>query len=126
VSTLKVRLDSSEARNPHKVKVVTNHRGDALYFSRSPMPHDSGEPASITYYKHLGFYAYSRATLKQYRHLRPGPLEAAERLEQLRFLENGIPIAVRETTKDTIAVDTADDLQSVERHFTTTRVDFPR
>jgi len=126
VSTLKVRLDPAEAGSPHKVKVVTNHRGDALYFSRSPMPHDPGESASITYYKHLGLYAYSRATLEQYRHLRPGPLEAAERLEQLRFLENGIPIAVRETTKDTIAVDTAEDLQSVERRFTVARVAFPR
>ncbi|MGH9357498.1 MAG: 3-deoxy-manno-octulosonate cytidylyltransferase [Terriglobia bacterium] len=125
VSTLKVRLDASEARNPHKVKVVTSHRGDALYFSRSQMPHDAAQQPTTPYYKHLGFYAYSRATLEAYRKLRPGPLEAAEQLEQLRFLESGIPIAVRETTKDTIAVDTAEDLQSVERHFTATGVTFP-
>ncbi|MGH9357608.1 MAG: 3-deoxy-manno-octulosonate cytidylyltransferase [Terriglobia bacterium] len=125
VSTLKVRLDRAEAANPHKVKVVVNHRGDALYFSRSPMPHDSGEPAPAAYYKHLGLYAYSRVTLEKYKNLRPGPLEAAERLEQLRFLENGVPVAVRETTKDTIAVDTAEDLERVEQHFTAAGLTFP-
>ena len=125
VSTLKVRLDASEAPNPHKVKVVTSHRGDALYFSRGQMPHGSGQQAATAYYKHLGFYAYSRVTLEAYRKLRPGPLEAAEQLEQLRFLENGIPIAVRETAKDTIAVDTAQDLQNVERHFTAAGITFP-
>lgn len=125
VSTLKVRLDPAEADSPHNVKVVTNRRGEALYFSRSQVPYNSREDTPTTFYKHLGFYAYSRATLDLYRKLRPGPLEEAERLEQLRFLENGIPIAVREATKDTISVDTAEDLQSVERHFTTANITFP-
>ncbi len=124
VSTLKVSLDRAEVDNPHKVKVVVNHRGDALYFSRGPVPFDWGDPATA-YYKHLGLYAYARATLEKYRSLRRGPLEAAERLEQLRFLENGIPIAVRETEKDTIAVDTADDLSQVEQYFAATGETFP-
>jgi 3-deoxy-manno-octulosonate cytidylyltransferase (CMP-KDO synthetase) len=68
-------------------------------------------------YKHLGFYAYRRAALERYRELAPSPLEEAERLEQLRFLEHGIPIQVVETALDTIGVDTEEDYAAVTKHF---------
>ncbi|MGH9353834.1 MAG: 3-deoxy-manno-octulosonate cytidylyltransferase, partial [Terriglobia bacterium] len=109
VSTLKVALTAQEAGDPNKVKVATDRNGRALYFSRSPIPNDRDAQGNAAYYKHLGLYAYSASALAKFRPLRPGPLEQAEKLEQLRFLENGISITVLETRKDTIGVDTEED-----------------
>jgi 3-deoxy-manno-octulosonate cytidylyltransferase (CMP-KDO synthetase) len=117
VSTLKVAMDSEAAKIPDQVKVVTDLSGRALYFSRATIPHDRDHSGAARYYKHLGFYAYTRAALEKFRSLPPSPLELLEKLEQLRFLENAIPIDVVETTEDTYAVDTADDLQKVEDFF---------
>ncbi len=125
VSTLKVRLEPAEAPAPDRVKVVTDSRGNALYFSRNVLPYHRDAPPDAAYFKHLGFYAYSAAALERYRTLRPGPLEAAEHLEQLRFLENGVSIAVRETTKDTLSVDSEDDLRKVEQLFREAGLTFP-
>ncbi|HWP85157.1 MAG TPA: 3-deoxy-manno-octulosonate cytidylyltransferase [Terriglobia bacterium] len=115
VTTLKVALEAASAANPNIVKVVTDRSGRALYFSRAPIPHRRDPGAPAVYYKHLGLYGYRRAALEQYVRLAPAPLEQAERLEQLRFLENGIPILVSETTQDTIGVDTEEDFQAVRR-----------
>jgi 3-deoxy-manno-octulosonate cytidylyltransferase (CMP-KDO synthetase) len=71
----------------------------------------------VQYYKHLGFYAYTRAGLEKFHNLPPSHLEQVEKLEQLRFLENGIPITVVETSQDTIGVDTEEDLKRVEEYF---------
>ena len=71
----------------------------------------------MQYFKHQGFYAFSAAALEQFHHLPPSPLEKLEKLEQLRFLENGIDIAVVETPHDTIGVDTEEDLRRVEEYF---------
>jgi len=115
VSTLKVALEDAAAVNPNVVKVVTDARGWALYFSRAPIPYRRQPAAPPPYYKHLGLYGYRREALARYVQLEPTPLEQAERLEQLRFLENGVPIQVMETTQDTIGVDTEEDWTAVSR-----------
>ena len=117
VSTLKVAISADQARNPNNVKVVTDLRGRALYFSRAPIPYDRDGSGRVQYYKHLGLYAYAAEALRLFSTLPPSQLELNEKLEQLRFQENGIPIAVAETTQDTIGVDTEEDLKVVEECF---------
>ena len=116
MSTLKKRITrQAEIDNPNVVKVVTSHSGQALYFSRSPIPYPRGE--SPVYWKHIGLYVYRRALLLGYSALKPGPLEDAEKLEQLRALENGIAIRVAETEYETIGVDTPEDLAQIQSFF---------
>ncbi len=117
VSTLKVAIDPDEAQDPNNVKVVTDLNGRALYFSRAPIPHERNESGRRQYYKHLGLYAYAAPALEKFSKLPPAELEQVEKLEQLRFLENGIPIRVVETAEDTIGVDTEEDLKRVEEYF---------
>ena len=117
VSTLKVAIGSDDARNPNNVKVVTDFRGRALYFSRAPVPHERDGSGRARYYKHLGVYAYTADALEKFHRLPPSELELTEKLEQLRFLENGIPITVVETSQDTIGVDTEEDFRKVEEYF---------
>ncbi len=117
VSTLKVAISTREAQDPNNVKVVTDSEDRALYFSRSRIPYDRTGSGGVRYYKHLGLYAYRRAALEAFSRLQVSQLEVDEGLEQLRFLENGIPIAVVETRQDTVGVDTEEDLQKVEEHF---------
>jgi len=117
VTTLKTPLGAEEAQNPNVVKVATSRAGQALYFSRAAIPYHRDPSSTLPYYKHLGLYGYRREALERYRQLLPSPLEQAERLEQLRFLENGIPIYVSETALDTIGVDTEEDWQAVTRYF---------
>jgi len=113
VGTLKTTSAAADVSNPNAVKVVTDAMGQALYFSRATIPHDR-DGTGPRYYKHLGFYAYRKAALDRFVALPESSLERSERLEQLRFLENGIPIFVGETPYDTIGVDTEEDLQRVE------------
>ena len=105
--------DPAEFLRPSVVKVVVDARGDALYFSRSPIPHyrDAG---TGRYRKHLGIYGYRREFLFRVAALPPSPLEEAERLEQLRVLENGYRIRVVDVAHDSVGVDTAEDLKAVE------------
>lgn len=117
VSTLKVAMERDQALDPNNVKVVTDSRGQALYFSRALIPHDRGGSGQVRYYKHLGLYAYTAAALEKYRAQPPSVLEQHEQLEQLRFLESGIPITVVETSEDTVGVDTEEDLYRVEEYF---------
>src|SRR5439155_18186551 len=114
VGTIKTPCAATDVNNPNAVKVVTDGAGRALYFSRSPIPHNRDGAESTRYFKHLGFYAYRKAALDEFCSLPESPLERSERLEQLRFLENGIAIHVAETPFDTIGVDTEEDLQRVE------------
>jgi 3-deoxy-manno-octulosonate cytidylyltransferase (CMP-KDO synthetase) len=125
VSTLKVAITPEEAANPNDVKVVTGRDGRALYFSRSPIPYDRAGQGGVQYYKHLGLYAYTREALTTFSKLAPSDLESAEALEQLRFLENGIPIVVVETADDTVGVDTEDDLRKVEGYFRHANITLP-
>jgi 3-deoxy-manno-octulosonate cytidylyltransferase (CMP-KDO synthetase) len=112
VGTLMTPAAEPDIDNPNAVKVVTDLSGRALYFSRATIPfdRDSGNPR---YFKHLGIYAYRKAGLDRFVQLPESPLEKSERLEQLRFLQNGIPIYVGETPHDSIGVDTEEDLQRV-------------
>ncbi len=116
MATLKKRIvNLQEFTNPNVVKVVTDHSGHALYFSRSPIPYDlTGE---AVHYKHIGLYVYQREFLLGYSKLKVGPLERAERLEQLRALENGYRIRVIETEYESLGVDTPDDLRRVEKIY---------
>jgi 3-deoxy-manno-octulosonate cytidylyltransferase (CMP-KDO synthetase) len=114
MSTLKKRIeDPSELSNPNVVKVVTDLSGHAIYFSRSILPYVRGE--QTPHYKHVGLYVYRRDFLLGYSLMRPGPLERAERLEQLRALENGYRILVVETEYDSLGVDTPEDLERVSK-----------
>jgi 3-deoxy-manno-octulosonate cytidylyltransferase (CMP-KDO synthetase) len=114
VSTIKTRCPPQDIDNPNAVKVVTDLNGRALYFSRSTIPFDRDKTGTVTYFKHLGFYAYRKAALDRFCNLPESKLEAAERLEQLRFLDNGIDIYVAETPFNTVGVDTEEDLKKVE------------
>jgi len=113
VSTLKVLCTAANINNPNAVKVVTAADGRALYFSRATIPYDR-DGAGPQYWKHIGLYAYRKAALNRFPTLPTSTLEQTERLEQLRFLENGINIYVEPTDFDTIGVDTEDDLKHVE------------
>ncbi len=118
VSTLRTPCTPENVLNPNAVKVVCAPGGRALYFSRAPIPFhrdagDTGQPAR--FWKHLGLYAYRPQALQRFTGLPPSPLELTERLEQLRFLEHGIPIHVATTTRDTVGVDTEADLLEVDR-----------
>jgi 3-deoxy-manno-octulosonate cytidylyltransferase (CMP-KDO synthetase) len=126
VTTLKVAISAEEAENPNNVKVVADAASHALYFSRCPIPYDRDGSAPVRYFKHLGLYGYSRAALEAFSGLRPSRLEVAEKLEQLRFLENGIPITLAETHDDTLGVDTEDDLKRVEEFFRRTGQRLPQ
>ncbi len=114
VGTLCTRAAAEDIHNPNAVKVVTDNAGRALYFSRATIPYDR-DGSNPCYFKHLGFYAYRKDALDRFCALPESSLERSERLEQLRFLENGIPIHVAETQYDTVGVDTEEDLQRVER-----------
>jgi 3-deoxy-manno-octulosonate cytidylyltransferase (CMP-KDO synthetase) len=114
VGTLAVRCPSEEIANPNAVKVVTALDGRALYFSRATIPFDRDGPGLAGYRKHLGIYAYRKAALERFAALPPGRLELVERLEQLRLLENGIDIYVAAAPRDTIGVDTEEDLRRAE------------
>ena len=121
MATLKKRIeDPREIADPNVVKVVTDHAGDAIYFSRCPIPYERDINGSTTYFKHIGLYVYQRDFLLGYSSLPVGPLEAAERLEQLRALENGYRIRVTETEYESLGVDTPADLDRVSRLFDTT------
>jgi 3-deoxy-manno-octulosonate cytidylyltransferase (CMP-KDO synthetase) len=118
VGTLMTRARSADIKNPNAVKVVTDANGRALYFSRATIPFDR-DAMRPPYFKHLGLYAYRKFALDRFCELPESPLERSERLEQLRFLENGIPIYVAETEFDTIGVDTEEDLRRVEKLLAT-------
>lgn len=119
VTTLRVACTPENIDNPNAVKVVTAPDGRALYFSRAAIPfHRDSKPDDQTrtrYWKHIGLYAYTAEALRRFTALPPSPLELTERLEQLRFLENNIPVYVETTNLDTIGVDTEEDLRAVER-----------
>ena len=117
VTTLALPLDAEGASDPNTVKVVVRKDGRALYFSRSPIPFDRDRSGKASYRKHLGFYAYGARALARFSELSPSPLETAEKLEQLRFLENGMDIRVATAPSDTWSVDTAEDRDRVEEFF---------
>lgn len=115
MSTLKYRItDPGEVSNSNIVKVVTDNTDYALYFSRSMIPFYRENPPDRKHYKHLGFYAYRKAFILEFSRLKGGLLENAEKLEQLRAIENGYRIKVIEATSDSIEVDAPEDIMKVE------------
>lgn len=114
VATLSVACAAEDVANPNAVKVVVALDGRALYFSRAVIPFDREAAGFAGYRKHLGIYAYRKAALQRFAALPPSPLELAERLEQLRLLENGIALYVAAAPHDTIGVDTEADLKRAE------------
>ena len=112
VGTLMTPAVAEDIHNPNAVKVVTDVNHRALYFSRATIPYDRDE-TSPRYFKHLGLYAYRKPALDAFVKLPESALEKSERLEQLRFLQNGIPIFMGETPYDSVGVDTEDDLKRV-------------
>ncbi len=118
LATLIKKIDSVEQLfNPNLVKVVVNNRSEALYFSRSPIPYfrnmDQAEWVTHhTYFKHIGMYGYRNTVLEKITRLSISSLEKAESLEQLRWLENGFNIKVKETDMETMGIDTPEDLKN--------------
>jgi 3-deoxy-manno-octulosonate cytidylyltransferase (CMP-KDO synthetase) len=117
IATLAKQLtEAAQLSNPNLVKVVRNQQGNALYFSRHPVPYCRGvDPSEWTnaglHFKHIGLYAFQRSTLLEITQLPPSPLEKAESLEQLRWLEYGFTIQVGLTDLETIGIDTPEDLE---------------
>lgn len=118
MGTLKVRITDPKAiADPNVVKVITDHHGNAIYFSRSPIPFVRDAHTTVDHFKHIGLYIYQRDFLLAYPDLPIGPLEQAEKLEQLRALENGFKIRVVETDYDSLGIDTPEDWQHVNQLF---------
>jgi 3-deoxy-manno-octulosonate cytidylyltransferase (CMP-KDO synthetase) len=126
IGTLAIRIkDRGEIFDPNAVKVVFNPEGFALYFSRAPVPYHRDEWKDLdrfsvqvpesTVFKHVGIYSYRREVLKQLSEMPPSPLELVEKLDQLRAIENGFTIKVRETVYETFGVDTPEDLERIEK-----------
>lgn len=115
MATMKAVMKKEDYDNPAAVKVVTDEKGYALYFSRSLIPYPRNKPEWLKVYKHVGIYAYRRSFLLKYAALRPTPLERVEGLEQLRVLENGYKIKVLESDFQGIGVDTPEDLKEVNK-----------
>ena len=125
IGTLGKRFENIEGiENPNSPKIVTDNRGFALYFSRSPIPFVRGKErsewlANYPFLKHLGIYAYRREVLREVTQLPQGNLEKAESLEQLRWLENGYRIRVGLTDVETVGIDTPEDLKRAEEFLNT-------
>ncbi|MGA8555589.1 MAG: 3-deoxy-manno-octulosonate cytidylyltransferase [Candidatus Acidiferrales bacterium] len=107
----------NEIMDPNVVKIVQDFDGNALYFSRAPVPwvRDTGAKVAAQHCKHIGVYGYRRDALLEFPTLPPGELERIEQLEQLRWLENGFRIRVVETEYDAISVDVPADVERVEK-----------
>jgi len=124
ISTLKTKIaNEEELKDPNVVKVVTDREGFALYFSRYPIPYvrTGSQKSEVrsqkqdTHYKHIGLYVYRKDFLLKFAKMKPTPLEDAEKLEQLRALENGYKIKVVQTKYNSIGVDTKEDLEKVRK-----------
>lgn len=113
VATLCSPISKEEAQSSNQVKVVRDHAGNALYFSRVPLPFVREANETAEYFGHIGIYAYRKEALKEFSSLPASPLEQAEKLEQLRFLQAGIPIRVVEVPRMGVGVDTQEDLERV-------------
>ena len=106
--------DPEEISNPNTVKVITDHRGFALYFSRAPIPFQRSETEKARYFKHKGIYAFRKSALMDFRRLPMQPLEAVEKIEAIRYLEYGKKIKMVETRISGIEIDTPEDLEKAK------------
>ena len=114
VASLMRKISKEEAGDPNNVKVVTDRSGHALYFSRSIIPYQRDEKTNAEYFLHVGVYAYKKDVLMSFTKWPQSALEKNEKLEQLRYLENGIKIKMAETAYNNIAIDTPEDLEKAK------------
>jgi len=114
VASLMRKISKEEAENPNNVKVVTDSSGNALYFSRSVIPFQRDPGSVVNYFLHVGVYGYKKDVLMKFTHWPQSKLEKTEKLEQLRYLENGIKIKMAETDYNSIAIDTPEDLEKAK------------
>ena len=114
VASLMRKISKEEASDPNNVKVVTDRSGHALYFSRSIIPYQRDEKTNAEYFLHVGVYAYKKDVLMSFTKWPQSALEKNEKLEQLRYLENGIKIKMVETDYNNIAIDTPEDLEKAK------------
>jgi 3-deoxy-manno-octulosonate cytidylyltransferase (CMP-KDO synthetase) len=118
MGTLKYRIRvSTDIENPNIVKVVTDHHDFAMYFSRFPIPFHRDPQSQHIHYKHIGMYVFRKDFLITFSRLPEGHLEASEKLEQLRVLENGFQIKVTETASNSLEVDRPEDIKKVEEEM---------
>jgi 3-deoxy-manno-octulosonate cytidylyltransferase (CMP-KDO synthetase) len=116
LASLKILLkESEEIQNPNNVKVITDNNGFALYFSRSVIPFHRELSYDVKYYKHIGVYAFRKEALIKFSSLEMTPMEISEKLEQLRYLENGMKIKLVETDFVGIGIDTPEDLEKAKK-----------
>ena len=117
VASLMFKMDDfEEINNPNNVKVVTDEKSFAMYFSRSPIPYPR-EKSTAVYYKHIGIYAFRKEALLKFTKLPINHLEATEKLENLRFIANGLKVKMIETTDIAIGIDTPEDLEKANAIF---------
>ena len=120
VASLMERItDPDDIANPNNVKVVVNKFREALYFSRNIIPFPRDPNTKVSYYKHIGIYAYRKEALQQFTESPPSLLEETEKLEQLRYLENGFKIRLALTDIPTIGIDTPEDLERARKRLIT-------
>ena len=110
-ATVQVEIDAESAQNPNLVKVLTNNRNEALCFSRWPVPYQMAE--SATYWRHLGAYGFKKWALVRFAETERGPIERAESIEAIRFLEASIPLKMVNVDQITVGIDTPEDLEKV-------------
>ncbi len=117
IASLKIKIDDlDEVNNPNNVKVVCNENNFAMYFSRSPIPY-ARDLSKAVYYKHIGIYAFRKEALLKFTKLPVNQLEAAEKLENLRFLAHGFNVKMVETNQIAIGIDTPEDLEKARAIF---------
>lgn len=118
LASLKTPLtESDEITNPNNVKVITNNHNFALYFSRFPIPYPRNTQSKVTYFKHIGIYAFRKQALMDFYNLPMLPLEETEKIECIRYLEYGKNIKMVETDKQTIGIDTPEDLEKARKRL---------
>jgi 3-deoxy-D-manno-octulosonate cytidylyltransferase len=118
LASLKVKLvEEDDIQNPNNVKVITDLRNFALYFSRSPIPFHRAKEIKVDHFKHVGIYAFRKKALTDFYGLPMSPLEAAEKIECIRYLENGKTIKMVETSEVSIGIDTPKDLEKARQKF---------
>ncbi len=116
LASLKIRLsDKEDIENPNNVKVITDLAGFALYFSRSVIPYSRDENYATEYYKHIGVYAFRKSALLQFARLPMSPLESAEKIECIRYLEHGMKIRLIETDFVGVGIDVPEDLEKAKQ-----------
>jgi len=117
IASLMIKMkNEEEIKNPNNVKVVTDEQNFAMYFSRFPIPYPR-EKSKAVYYKHIGIYAFRKGALLKFKQLPVNQLEATEKLENLRFLANGLKVKMVETNHISIGIDTPEDLEKANTIF---------